>query len=112
VPTSLARVALFQDAVLAPLGGPVVDVVATAKIDLRAGETIDGIGQYMTYGQCDNSDVALAERLLPMGLAEGCRLVRDVPADQVLTYADVELPAGRIADQLRAEQDAAFGVPA
>jgi predicted homoserine dehydrogenase-like protein len=86
--------------------------VATAKIDLRAGETIDGIGQYMTYGQCDNSDVALAERLLPMGLAEGCRLVRDVPADQVLTYADVELPAGRIADQLRAEQDAAFGVPA
>ena len=50
------------------------------------------------------------ERLLPMGLAEGCRLVSDVPADQVLTYADVELPAGRLADRLRAEQDSRFGV--
>ena len=31
-------------------------------------------------------------------------LVRDVPKDGVLTYDDVELPAGRLADQLRAEQ--------
>jgi predicted homoserine dehydrogenase-like protein len=108
VPTSLARVALFRDAVLAPIAGPIVDVVATAKIDLHAGETIDGIGQYLTYGQCENSDATQAERLLPMGLAEGCRLVRDVPGDQVLTYADVELPEGRLADRLRAEQDATF----
>ena len=35
---------------------------------------------------------------------EGCRLKRDIPKDQVLTYDDVELPAGRLADQLRAEQ--------
>ena len=110
VPTSLARVVLFEDAVLAPLGGPLVDVVATAKVDLQAGQTIDHIGQYLTYGQCENSDVTLAERLLPMGLAEGCRLVRDVPRDEVLTYADVELPGGRLADELRAEQDARFGI--
>ncbi len=45
-----------------------------------------------------------------MGLAEGCRLKRDVPKDQVLTYADVELPAGRLVDRLRAEQAAAFGL--
>jgi predicted homoserine dehydrogenase-like protein len=109
VPTSLARVVLFEDAVLAPLGGPVVDVVATAKIDLHAGETIDGIGQYMTYGQCEDSAVTRSERLLPMGLAEGCRLVRDVGRDEVLTYADVELPDGRLADTLRAEQDSRFG---
>lgn len=109
VPTSLARVVLFEDAVLAPIGGPVVDVIATAKVDLHAGESIDGIGEYMTYGQCENSDVTQSERLLPMGLAEGCRLVRDVPADQVLTYADVELPGGRLADRLRAEQDSRYG---
>lgn len=112
VPISLARVVLFEDAVLAPIAGPVVDVVATAKVDLHADETLDGIGRYMTYGQCENSDVTRAERLLPMGLAEGCRLVRDVPADQVLTYADVELPAGRLADELRAEQDARYATAA
>lgn len=108
VPLSVARAVLFQDPVMAPLGGPVVDVVTTAKIDLKAGETLDGIGFYMTYGQCENSDVTQAQNLLPMGLAEGCRLKRDVPKDQVLTYDDVELPEGRLCDRLRAEQNAYF----
>jgi len=108
VPLSVARAVLFGDAVMAPLGGPLVDVVTTAKIDLKAGETLDGIGYYMTYGQCENSDVVQAQNLLPMGLAEGCRLKRDIPKDQVLTYDDVELPEGRLCDKLRAEQNAYF----
>jgi predicted homoserine dehydrogenase-like protein len=65
----------------------------------------------LTYGLAENADVAAAEDLLPMGLAEGCRLVRDVPQDQVLTYADVEVPDGRLADGLRAEQSALFTSP-
>ncbi|MBF2066714.1 MAG: Gfo/Idh/MocA family oxidoreductase [Calothrix sp. C42_A2020_038] len=108
VPLSVARVVLFGDYILAPLGKPLVDVVATAKIDLKAGETLDGIGYYMTYGQCENSDIVQRQKLLPMGLAEGCRLKRDVAKDQVLTYDDVELPSGRLCDKLRAEQDAYF----
>jgi len=31
-------------------------------------------------------------------------LKHDIPKDGVITYDDVTLPAGRIADQLRAEQ--------
>ncbi|KJH72007.1 NAD(P)H-dependent oxidoreductase [Aliterella atlantica] len=108
VPLSVARVVLFQDTVLAPLSGPQVDVVTTAKIDLQAGETLDGIGYYMTYGQCENADIAQAQNLLPMGLAEGCRLKRDIPRDRVLTYDDVELPPGRLCDKLRSEQNAYF----
>lgn len=108
VPLSVARVALFRDVVIAPLSGPKVDVIAVAKTDLRAGETLDGIGYYMTYGQCERSDVVWAQRLLPMGLAEGCRLKRDIPRDHVLTYDDVELPQGRLCDRLRAEQDHHF----
>ncbi|GHF90064.1 NAD(P)H-dependent oxidoreductase [Deinococcus ficus] len=108
VPLTAARVVLFGDAALQPLAGPVVEVVTTAKRDLKAGETIDALGGYMTYGQCENADVTAAQRLLPMGLAAGARLRRDVPKDAVLSYADVTLPEGRVADQLRARQDALF----
>ncbi|MGZ8336944.1 MAG: SAF domain-containing protein [Allosphingosinicella sp.] len=108
VPLSVARVVLFGDRIIAPKAGPVVDVVATAKIALKAGETLDGLGWYMTYGQCENYAAARAENLLPMGIAEGARLKRDVAKDQVLTYDDVALPADSLACRLRAEQDARF----
>jgi predicted homoserine dehydrogenase-like protein len=108
VPNTVARAVLFNDATIAPVGPPFVDVVATAKTDLKAGETLDGIGFYMTYGQCENADIVQAQNLLPMGLAEGCQLKRDIPRDQVISYADVELPEGRVCDKLRAEQNAYF----
>lgn len=108
VPNSVARAVLFGDPTIASLGGPLVDVVATAKVDLEAGQVLDRMGGYRTYGQCENTPVARAERLLPMGVSEGCRLRRAVPRDHVLTYDDVELPAGRFGDALRAEQDAYF----
>lgn len=108
VPNTVARAVLFGDAAVTPLGGPLVDVVATAKIDLKAGQVLDGIGHYMTYGQCENADVVQSEGLLPMGLAEGCRLKRNLSRDQVLTYADVEVPPGRLCDKLRAEQNKHF----
>lgn len=108
VPISVARVVLCGDAVLQPLGAPMVDVVATAKRDLKAGEVIDGLGGFMTYGEAESYAVSRAEGLLPMGVAEGCRLKRDLPKDAALSYADVELPSGRLIDRLRAEQDAMF----
>lgn len=108
VPNTVARAVLFSDAAIAPIAGPCVDVVATAKIDLKAGQIIDGIGGYMTYGLAENSPVVNAGHLLPMGLAEGCRLRRDVPKDQVLCMDDVVVPEGRLSDKLRAEQNAYF----
>jgi predicted homoserine dehydrogenase-like protein len=112
VPLSVARVVLFRDAVLQPVAGPRVDVVATAKTDLPTGEVLDGLGGFHTYGQCETYAVSAEQRLLPMGLAQGCRLRHAVGKDQVLTYADVDLPQGRVVDRLRAEQDEAFPSPA
>lgn len=108
VPLSVARAVLFQDYVLAPLDGPLVDVITLAKTDLKAGSTLDGIGEYMTYGQCENHEITIQQNLLPMGLAVGCQLKRDISKDQALTYDDVELPAGRLCDKLRAEQNQVF----
>jgi predicted homoserine dehydrogenase-like protein len=103
-PSSIARVVLFGDELAPPLGGPVVEVCAVAKRDLQAGEVLDEYGMYTTYGEAVNVEEMSARQYLPEGLVEGCRLKRAIPKDQVLTYADVELPEGRIADRLRAEQ--------
>ena len=108
VHNTVARAVLFADAAIAPLGSPCVDVVATAKVDLDAGQEIDYLGGYLTYGQCENSDVTRKEGLLPIGLAEGCRLRQAISKDRVLTYDDVDLPPDRLCDRLRAEQDDTF----
>lgn len=109
---SIARVALCRDTVIGSTAGPSLDVVAAAKRPLRCGETLDGIGGYMTYGVAERHQETRRQNLLPMGLAEGSRLKRDLPADQVLTCDDVELPAGSVVHALRREQDALFPVPA
>jgi predicted homoserine dehydrogenase-like protein len=104
VPNSIARVALFRDPVSRALAGPVVEVCAVAKRDLRAGETLDDYGEYMTYGEAVAADEMSARRYLPEGLVKGCVLNRDIARDAVITYDDVSLPPGRVADRLRAEQ--------
>jgi len=104
VPNAIARVALLRDSVARPLGGPVVEVCAVAKRDLKAGEVLDDYGMYMTYGEAVNTDEMSNGRYLPEGLVEGCKLNRNIAKDAVLTYDDVELPQGRLADQLRAQQ--------
>jgi predicted homoserine dehydrogenase-like protein len=103
-PNAIARVVLFGDNLAPPLAGPVVEVCAVAKRDLEAGEVLDEYGNYMTYGEAANVEEMSTMRYLPEGLVEGCRLKRAIRKDEVLTYDDVELPSGRIADSLRAEQ--------
>jgi predicted homoserine dehydrogenase-like protein len=104
-PTSVARAVLFGDSAGVPVEGPRVEVCAVAKRDLRAGEVLDNYGHFMTYGEAAAVAERRAGRYLPEGLVEGCRLLRDVPKDAVVTYDDVELPPGRVADKLYDEQN-------
>jgi predicted homoserine dehydrogenase-like protein len=103
-PNAIARVVLFRDSVAPALGGPVVEVCAVAKRDLKSGEVLDDYGMYMTYGEAVNADEMSEKRYLPEGLVEGCRLKRDIKKDDIITYDDVELAPNRLADRLRAEQ--------
>jgi predicted homoserine dehydrogenase-like protein len=104
VPSSIARVVLFQDSLARPLGGPVVEVCAVAKRDLSAGEVLDNYGEYMTYGEAVNTAEMREGKYLPEGLVLGCTLKRDIKKDSVITYDDVTLPEGRLADRMRSEQ--------
>jgi predicted homoserine dehydrogenase-like protein len=107
-PNTIARVVLFGDSAGAPLGGPLVEVCAVAKRDLKAGERLDGYGGFMTYGEAVSAVERQERRYLPEGLVEGCTLIRDAPRDAVLTYDDVAVPADRLCDRLYAEQLAYF----
>ena len=105
---SVARVLLFKDRTICAKDKPYVEVITAAKTDLKEGETLDGIGFYKTYGLCENSNIASAQNLLPMGLSEGCVLKNNISKDQVITYDDIILPTSRFLDTLRQEQDNYF----
>nr|WP_299242812.1 NAD(P)-dependent oxidoreductase [uncultured Halomonas sp.] len=111
VPNSVARAVLFNDAVLAPQGGPRVGVIAMAKKALAEGEIINDFGGFEVYGVAENMDIVRRENLLPIGLALGCTLRRPLEKDTPLTFDDVTIPPGRLVDRLYAEQEQLFAAP-
>lgn len=102
--TVVAGVGLGQSA-----AGPSVEVVATAKTDLKAGTVLDGIGGYCCYGQAANVATSRSGQMLHMAAAVGARLVRAVDADAILTYDDVEVLGDRSIDRLLSDQAAIWG---
>ncbi|TMK08085.1 MAG: flagellar biosynthesis protein FlgA, partial [Alphaproteobacteria bacterium] len=65
------------------------DVVAVAKRALKAGESLDGEGGYTVWGKLVPASRSLAESAVPIGLAHGIKLVRDVAAGQTVRWSDV-----------------------
>lgn len=104
-PLSVARACLYRQVTLAPLGRPVAEVLAVSKRALQPGESLDGFGGFTFYGAIDGAEVAQRLGALPAGLAPGARLVRPVPAGQVITWEDVQLDESSRVVQLRRLQD-------
>jgi len=106
IPSTIGRAVIHHDPTVTPLAGPVCEVVTVAKRDLKAGERLDGIGGFCSYGLIDNTSTARAMAALPIGLSEGSLLRRDVSKDAVISFDDVEQPTGRLAEALWREQNA------
>jgi predicted homoserine dehydrogenase-like protein len=84
------------------------DVIATAKRDLKAGETLDGEGGYTVFGKLFPAKKSLALGSLPLGLAHNLKLIRSVAKDQSLTWADVAIDPSVPAYRVRKEMEAMF----
>jgi len=110
--STIGRAAILGDPTVSPLGGPVCEVVSMAKRDLKAGDILDGIGGFTCFGLIDAAEAARAAEALPIGLAEGCHLVRDVPRGQVITAEDVRQPEAGVGARLWKEQRDLFSVRA
>jgi len=105
IASTIGRAAIHRDPTVAPIAGPVCEVLAVAKRDLKAGERLDGVGGFCTYGLVDNVTAARSVEGLPIGLSEGCVLRRSVSKDKVLSLDDVDAVRGGAVEELWREQN-------
>ncbi len=102
--STIGRAVVHADPTVAPIDGPVCEVITLAKRDMKAGERLDGIGGFCAYGLIENTATARNIDALPLSLSENCVLRHDVTKDQVILFADVEEPNRGVVDELWSEQ--------
>jgi predicted homoserine dehydrogenase-like protein len=88
------------------------DAVATAKRALKVGEILDGEGGYTVVGRLMPAADSLAQGCLPLGLAQGWKVLKPVAAGQPLRWSDVAVDAQNPAVRLRREMERVFAPPA
>ncbi len=86
------------------------DVVATAKRALRSGEALDGEGGFTVYGKLAPARDSVARGALPLGLAHGVKLRRDIPAGEAVRWEDVAFDPQNDAVRFRREMENVMGV--
>ena len=84
------------------------DAVATAKRAMKAGELLDGEGGYTVYATLMPAAASLATDGLPIGLAHGVKLRRDIAQGEKIRWSDVDLDLTLQAVKFRREMEAAF----
>lgn len=102
--STIGRAVIHNDPTVAPIAGPVCEVMAVAKRDLKGGETLDGVGGFCAYGLIDNVARAREQNALPISLSEGCVVRRNIAKDEIISAKDVTEPARGIVDVLWREQ--------
>ncbi len=105
VPLTCARAVLYGKADMVPLDKPVAEVCAVAKRDLKAGETLDQIGEYTYRAWAMETARARAAEALPAGLLTGATVTRAVKKGELLTRANTALPPNSRIAELRRRQD-------
>jgi len=98
-----------------PTGAPrgwTGDVVAVAKRDLEAGETLDGEGGFTVWGRLMAATDSRDAGAVPIGLAHGITLKHPLPKDAVICWTDVEAPAESVAYRTRREMETMFATGA
>jgi len=110
-PVTIAKAVLHHDTSIHPLGAPISETVTVAKRDIKAGETLDGIGGYSVRGVLETHQDMEVNGHIPIGLISGKVVVKkDIKEGQFLTYDDVELDPSTTVWKLRALQDHMFRV--
>ena len=104
---SVASVGLRAEPTASPIDW-YADVVATAKRDLKAGESLDGEGGFTVYGRLMSAADSLRLGGLPLGLAHGIKLKRAVKSGAPLRWSDVHVDSKDPSVRFRKSMEADF----
>ncbi len=109
-PLTVAKAVIDREPTIIPIDGPVSECITVAKKDLKAGETIDGIGGYTTYGSIATAKETYEKGYVIYGLInKKARMLKDAKKGQLLTLDMVELDTSTQLYKTRKEQDAMYG---
>lgn len=108
-PISILRAFFYKEETLATHQAPTAETITMAKRDLKAGEKIDYLGGFTVYGNIDKAETARAEGLVPLGLAVGATVTKDIKQGQPVHFSEVELNEDQTIYHLRWLQDKALG---
>jgi predicted homoserine dehydrogenase-like protein len=106
-PISVARAAIYGEPTIACGRSPTSEVVAVAKRDLTAGDVLGSIGSADYYGWL--YEASEARDMLPLGLASGARITRNVTRGQAVPRSGVELAQDSFVASLRRLQETSRG---
>ncbi|MGD9803761.1 MAG: NAD(P)H-dependent oxidoreductase [Hyphomicrobiaceae bacterium] len=109
VPLSAAAAVIRGESHMHALSVPVAEVGCLAKCDMKPGDVLGRIGEYLYRGFSLTRADARKRHALPIGLAQGATVVEPVRKGELITYANVELPAGSQIARVRRLQDEMVG---
>ncbi|MEL6751193.1 MAG: homoserine dehydrogenase [Pseudomonadota bacterium] len=109
VPLSAAKAVLYGTSDMKPLPRPVAEVCALAKRDLKAGDTLDFIGETSYRSWAMRADEAREAGAIPVGLLNEGRVTRDIAKGDLITRDTVDVRRDTPLFELRARQDAWLG---
>ena len=104
-PISVARAHLYRQTTLVPQDDAVAEVLTIAKRNLHSGEKLDTFGGYTFHGVMESAKIASELDALPVGLAPGAVMERDVRAGEIIRWQDVRLDETQTVVKLRRMQD-------
>ena len=106
-PISVARAAIYGEPTIACGASPTSEVVAVAKRDLTVGDELGSIGSADYYGWLHAASEA--RDMLPLGLASGARITRNVARGQAIPRSGVEPTQDSFVASLRRLQETSRG---
>lgn len=105
-PMTIYDTIVEKEPTIYPQFGQVSDTVTVAKRDLKAGQTLDGIGGFDVFGKITSHKRQKKDRLLPIALITNKTTInQDIPKDTLITMDMVELEQDNMITKLRIRQD-------